>query len=393
RRVEGTSAQMRDCVFRIFAPLMLRFNPGYRPRQMPADRLAKTPPCEVPPVGWQPAHSKQSFNGLKKSRQFWERTMLVYTPPKTATGIPIIDLGSANSSKTIAWEIHKACRDTGFFYLMNHGVPMEMLTQQLDWARKFFALPLEKKLEIDMQRANRSCGYDPMQRQTLDPGSPPDLKEGFQFQRELPQEHSQCDTSSNTSMCPANFPGFREQMLAYQGMTINLGKRLMRYVALSVELSEDFFDAGLEPPMCPVRLLHSPPHPATADFNQLGAGAHTDWGSITMLLQDDCGGLEVRHASGEWVRAAPISGALIVNLGDMVQRWTNDIYHSTMHRVLNNLSGRDRYSAAAFFNPNSSYRVECLPTCAPADGKPLYDPCTVGEHIKQMFEQTYGNKA
>jgi len=141
-----------------------------------------------------------------------------------------------------------------------------------------------------------------------------------------------------------------------------------------------------------VRLLHYPPHPADAAFNQLGAGAHTDWGSITMLLQDDCGGLEVQHVSGEWIRATPIPGTLIVNLGDMVRRWTNDIYYSTMHRALNNVSGVDRYSVASFFNPNYLYRVECVPTCRPEVGEPLYPPCTVGEHIKEMFEKTYGRR-
>ena len=325
--------------------------------------------------------------------------MIIYTPPKTSAGIPIIDLDNGSSSearglRTIAWEIHKACRDTGFFYVANHGIPTEMLTEQLEWARRFFALPLEKKLAIDMANSKAPCGYDPMKRQTLDPGSPPDLKEGFQFNRELADESTAHGDSHRTSnQWPDAFPGFREHMLAYQGKMIDLGKRLLRYVALSLDLSEDFFDQGLQDPMSTVRLLHYPPHAANAEFNQLGAGAHTDWGSITMLLQDDCGGLEVQHASGDWIRATPIPGTLIVNLGDMIQRWTNDIYHSTLHRVLNNLSGRDRYSVASFFNPNSLYRVECLPTCMPQDRPPLYAPCTVGEHIREMFERTYGKKA
>ncbi len=320
--------------------------------------------------------------------------MIIYTPPKTSSEIPVIDLGCATPSsvRNAAWEIHKACRDTGFFYIANHGVPAEMLAQQLDWARRFFALPDAKKFEIDMQKTKGPNGYDPMRRQTLDPGTPPDLKEGFQFSREANKAHTPF-SHRDDNQWPTDFPGFREQMLAYQDKMIELGKRLIRYIALSLDLPEGYFDPGLSDPMCTVRILHYPQHASDAEFNQLGAGAHTDWGSITMLLQDDCGGLEVQHASDDWIRATPIPGTMIVNLGDMIRRWTNDIYHSTMHRVLNNASGRDRYSVASFFNPNSSYRVECLPTCRPQDGAPLYASCTVGEHIKEMFDRTYGTKA
>ena len=107
----------------------------------------------------------------------------------------------------------------------------------------------------------------------------------------------------------------------------------------------------------PCGCLHYPPHPSDAKSNQLGAGAHTDWGLITFLLQDDVGGLEVRNAAGQWLRAEPIDGTFVVNLADLVPRITNGLYHSTMHRVLNNVSGRDRYSVATFFNPNYARRA------------------------------------
>src|SRR5262249_33857593 len=151
-----------------------------------------------------------------------------------------------------------------------------------------------------------------------------------------------------------------------------------------------YFDGAYEDATLAVRLLHYPPQVATGPRNQLGAGAHTDWGAVTMLLQDDRGGLEVRKSAGDWIRAEPIPGPVGVNPGDMMRRWTNDLYHSTLHRVLNNVSGRDRYSVATFLAGRWDYRVECVPTCRPADRAPNYAPCTIGEHSREMAQKTYG---
>jgi isopenicillin N synthase-like dioxygenase len=326
--------------------------------------------------------------------------MIPYTPPQTASDVPLIDFADSFGSdlarrRAVAWEVHKACRDTGFFYVKNHGISAQSLELQLEWSRRFFALPTETKLELTMAGAKGPIGYEPMKLQTLDLGSPPDLKEGFQLHRERDDRAAgQASEAAyrGGNVWPAALPGFREQMLGYQQQIIGLGRHLMQILALSLDLPEDFFDAGLADLMCSVRLLHYPPQPADAAVNQLGAGAHTDWGSITLLLQDGCGGLEVQHASGQWIRATPIPGTLIINLGDMMRRWTNDLYHSTMHRVLNAASGQDRYSVASFFNPSYSFRVECVPTCRPEADEPLYPPCTVGEHLKEMFERTYGRK-
>ncbi len=288
--------------------------------------------------------------------------------------------------RAVAWQTHKACRDTGFFYVANHGIPTALFEGQLEWAKRFFALPIEAKSALSMTDTNRLCGYEPLRMQTLDHGSPPDLKEGFQFRREGDVE----DTRGGTNQWPATLQDFRPAMLAYQERIVTLGRHLMRVIALSLDLAEDYFDPALVGLSCSVRLLHYPPHPADAAINQLGAGAHTDWGSITMLLQDDCGGLEIQNNAGDWIRATPIPGTLVVNLGDMMRRWTNDIYQSTLHRVFNAAPGRDRYSVASFFNVNREHRVECLPTCRPETGAPNYPPCTVGEHTKEMFERTYG---
>ncbi len=146
-------------------------------------------------------------------------------------------------------------------------------------------------------------------------------------------------------------PGFREALDAYYFPMLDLGRHLMRLLALSLGEPEDCFDAAFRAPSASLRLLRYPPQPADAESNQLGAGAHTDWGAITLLAQDDCGGLEVENARGEWLRAVPVPDTFVVNLGDMIARWTNGAYHSNMHRVMNNVSGRNRHSLVLFFNP------------------------------------------
>lgn len=320
--------------------------------------------------------------------------MIDYTPPTAATFIPLVDLTDLASDKldkrkAVAFEIHKACRDTGFFYVSNHGVPLAMMEAQLESGRQFFAMPRERKLDVASTAKSGILGYEGLKTQTLDAGSPADLKESFMTSIEFPGD----DPAASRNLWPADLPGFKEQALAYSNHVVALGRRLAGALALSLELPETYFAAALERPGCSVRLLRYPPQPPDAEANQLGSGAHTDWGLITILLQDDCGGLEVRNADGVWIRADPIPGAFVINLGDMIPRLTNDLYNSNMHRVLNNVSGKDRYSCATFFNPPEDYLVKCVATCLPKEGEPKYAPCTVGEHTQEMIIKTYGKAA
>jgi isopenicillin N synthase-like dioxygenase len=167
---------------------------------------------------------------------------------------------------------------------------------------------------------------------------------------------------------------------------VQLGRELCGLIAASLGLAPTYFDEALAEPNANVRMLHYPPQPPRSG-RPLGCGAHTDWGFITILLQDDCGGLEI--AVGEtWLQADPIANALIVNLGDMVARMTAGAYASNVHRVVNSRSRRDRYSVATFFNPHALYQVACVPTCRPASGAPA--PITFADHINDMLRRTYG---
>lgn len=327
---------------------------------------------------------------------------MLYTPPRPTTRVPVIDLGPSRSRdvrdrRDVAWEIHKACRDTGFFYVADHGLDAGLVAAQLEWARRFFDLPLSDKLALHMRRSRSFAGYEPLAGQTLDTDSPPDLKESYYCGAELPDDHPYVVAGIRGyggNQWPEGLPGFREQMLAYYAAVRALGDRLMALLALSLDLPEDHFVAMYAQPCANVRLIHYPPQPVDARVNQIGAGAHTDWGGITILLQDDTGGLEVQNAAGDWIAAPPLPGTFVINLGDLVRRWTNDLYRSNMHRVRNgNAAGRDRYSVPFFFSPDYHARIECLRTCRDADRPPRYTACTAGEHLMEMFNHTYGRNA
>ncbi|AXL53955.1 penicillin synthase (plasmid) [Paraburkholderia caffeinilytica] len=322
--------------------------------------------------------------------------MLTYTPPTAAKFIPVIDLEESFSAdlearKKVAWEVHKACRDTGFFYVSNHRMSESMTEGQLALARAFFALPLEEKLKININNNPTMRGYEPMSSQALDDGSMPDLKEGFLAGINGLQAYVTKGEYNSQNQWPDAVPSMAPTTDAYLLGMLALGRHLMSVLALSLELPEDYFSEGLDMPMITTRLLHYPPQPRVGQGNQLGAGAHTDWGMLTMLLQDEVGGLEVRNADGEWVRAPHIPGTFIINLGDMVPVLTNGLYHSTMHRVLNSTPDRHRYSVPTFFDPNYFFRIKPLASCGAPQGGPARE-YTVGEHIAEMYAKTYGGK-
>lgn len=328
--------------------------------------------------------------------------MIVYRPAKAADSIPVIDLAPYFSDdlekrKTVAWEVHKASRETGFFYIKNHGIAAERLAQHLQLARTFFDLPPEEKDKVHIRNSACTRGYEPAAAQTLDEGSPPDLKEGFLIGNDLDESHpyvQQGVPNTGPNQWPDQPEGFKDSLNEYVDLMRNLGRTLASLVALSLELPEDYFSKeDLAEPLMIGRLLHYPPQEQQIVANQLGAGAHTDWGLLTMLLQDDIGGLEVLNADDEWIKAPPIEGTLVVNLGEMVRVLTNGLYRSNYHRVVNNQSGRSRYSCPTFFDPDYFYKVKCVPTCMPESGEPDFPETTVGEHIAYMYEKTYGRLA
>jgi isopenicillin N synthase-like dioxygenase len=315
----------------------------------------------------------------------------------SATSLPIIDIGGLwskepSARRAVAAELREACLDKGFFYIRNHGIPDRLVDAAFAEAKRFFALPMVEKVALDKAHSNANRGYEPLKAQALEPGAPADLKEGFY----IGPEHAADDPrvraqkfNHGPNQWPPQLPTFRTAMEDYFTAMLGLGERLMGGMALSLDLSEDHFQKFCAGPMMTLRLLHYPPQPANADSGQKGAGAHTDFGGLTLLRQGDIGGLQVwDQSSGGWIHADPVPGTFVVNLGDMIARWTNDRYRSTIHRVVNT-SGRERYSIPFFYVGNYDQVVECLPTCLGPGEQPKYPPTSVEAHLREMYRRTY----
>lgn len=303
--------------------------------------------------------------------------------------LPIIDLSDLLSGDPadVARAIGKACRETGFFYISNHGIDPSLQQAVFTEARRFFALPEQDKRALDKAHSRANRGYEALRAQTLEPGAPADLKEGFYIGVEQAADDLRFNHGPN--QWPA-LPGFRPVMEAYRDALDALASRLMGAIALSLGLPQDYFAGFCQDSMSTLRLLHYPPQPANPLPGEKGCGAHTDFGGLTLLLQDENPGLQVfDHGAGQWLRADPIPGTCVVNLGDMIARWTNDRYRSTLHRVVN-LSGAERYSVPFFFSGNPDHLVECLPTCLAPGETPSYAPVTVEQHHREMYRRTYG---
>ena len=324
--------------------------------------------------------------------------------------VPLLDL-SIGTPASLARQIDVALRDSGFFAVRHHGVAPGVVSAAFDAAHRFFALRQadKERWHIDgwpheeahgrpklphppsggLTRSGRlggalKRGFDPIGWQSLDPGQPPDVKESFYLGVEA--------IGPNQWPDEALLPGFRAACNSYSAAMDTLARRLMGLFELALELPRGHFDSFMRQPTATTRLLHYPPQPAQAAPGQIGCGAHTDWGALTLLAQDDAGGLQVQSPDGEWFDVAPIPGAFVVNVGDMAQRWTNDRWRSTMHRVINRgggkPGGRDRYSIAYFFDLDAQSRIEPLPTCVSATQPARYAPITAGEHLVEMYRRT-----
>lgn len=311
-------------------------------------------------------------------------------------GLPVVDISGLASSDpaaraAVGAALNDACTTFGFFYCTGHGVPTALMDAALAETRALFDLPDAAKQSVDKSLSPCNRGYETLGGQTLQPGAMPDRKEGYYIGEEIADGDPRMGRFNHgPNQWPSDLPAFRPTMMAYFAALSTVGGQLMRGMALSLDLAEDAFDGFTHRPLATLRLLHYPPsRPEVPD--EMGAGAHTDFGGLTLLMQDQVGGLQVQGPTGDWVEAPPMHGAYIVNLGDMIARWTNDRYRSTLHRVINR-SGRERYSVPFFYTGNPDYQVSCVPTCLGPDQSPKYPPVRIEDHLKAMYAQTYVTK-
>ncbi|MDA0240406.1 MAG: isopenicillin N synthase family oxygenase [Proteobacteria bacterium] len=314
----------------------------------------------------------------------------------STNALPVIDIsrlrsGDAAVRAGVGRDLRAACLDKGFLYLTGHGVPAGLRAEVFDEVENFFSLPVAEKMKADKVQSFANRGYEPLGGQTLEPGQPADLKEGYYVGRDLAMNDPRVVArkfNHGPNIWPEGRPSFRDVMERYFLVMQDLARLTMRGIALSLDLEEDHFEAFCDEELATVRLLHYPPQPANPAPGEKGCGAHTDFGTLTFLMQDDCGGLQVWDEEAGWIHAPPIPDTYVVNLGDMMARWTNDKYHSTLHRVVN-FSGRERYSVPFFYLGHPDMPVECIHTCLDDGEVAKYPPTTVVRHIEDMYNLTY----
>jgi len=325
--------------------------------------------------------------------------------------VPVVDISSLVSAGThsfddkqvsVAKEIANACKDVGFFYVINHGIPNELLNQVQIQMNHFFALTSEEKTKISIGLSNCHRGYFGLGEENLETGEEKleptyDLKEGFDSGIHVPDPEANPQLAGIPNYGPNQWPSaellpnFQPTIESYFSQVFELGLTLLRAFAVSLELPLDYFEKyykGEVPPMPILRLLRYPPQPENAPSGVMGCGPHSDYGFVTILFQDDVGGLEVFSSDGEWVKAPPIPYSLVVNVGDMMARLTNDLFSATVHRVFN-YSNRERFSIPFFFDPEFNTKIDCLASCVDENRPKKYPPVVYGEHLIKILNATY----
>ncbi|HEX9919021.1 MAG TPA: 2-oxoglutarate and iron-dependent oxygenase domain-containing protein [Pyrinomonadaceae bacterium] len=322
--------------------------------------------------------------------------------------IPVIDIGplverdaSVKDRQRTADEIGTASRRMGLFYIKNHGIPESHREEMFAEMKRFFALPEAEKMRLHIGNSSQFRGYVPLCGEVTQEKK--DWHECLDIQ---PKKHAGGDAADTGAVetghagrhplddpeqWPHGLPSFREVMMRTWDEKKYLSEKITEALALSLGLDAQFFKTYAGDELCDLRLLHYPPYEGTHDPGEVdaGMGAHYDHGFATVLSQDEAGGLDVLNEDGRWILAPHIPGTYLVNLGVMMQRWTNDRYRATLHRVQLPDARRQRYSIAFFNEPRYDALVEPLAVCCDADHPPGYAPCLFGEYLSGLFSKAY----
>eukprot|EP00128_Syssomonas_multiformis_P008769 Colp12_sorted_trinity150504_noHs@32600 len=303
--------------------------------------------------------------------------------------VPVVDLEDWQTGRKedVVSALKRACTEIGFFYVKNHGVHAESVPNVLKHASKFFGLPLEEKLKVARRRYNPNSthiyhGYFPVEENQTS------HKEGFDVGSESPFKGETRNTMFHeTNLWPdANLvPGFKETLVSYFEEVSKLGATLMSLIAQALDLPPNYFEPFFQDSITTLRLLRYPSPAEGAAASGLNCSEHTDSGVLTLLYQDPTGGLQVQNSSGAWVDVPFIPGTFVVNIGDMLQRWSNDRCVATVHRVLR--SPRERYSIPLFYEPSYDAPIACLPTCASPLCPPRYPQVKYGDFLLNKIRQ------
>ncbi|PWA94615.1 isopenicillin N synthase [Artemisia annua] len=343
---------------------------------------------------------------------------------KQVSKLNCIDLSSPDTPTSVSL-LKQACMDSGFFYVTNHGISPEFMEHVFTQSKNFFDLPLDQKMKLLRNEKHR--GYTPVLDELLDPVNQlhGDHKEGFYIGIELPEDDPEAQRKFyGPNLWPESdiLPGWRQTMEKYHQMAMEVVRKIARLIALALDLEANFFDRPefLGRPIAVLRLLHYEGQVSDPTKGMYGAGAHSDYGLVTLLATDCVSGLQIckdKDAKPQvWEDVKPLKGAFVVNLGDMLERWSNRIFRykysglshcfavilvfiwsslniclnrSTLHRVLGN--GQERYSIPFFVEPSHDCVVECLPTCQSKLNPPKFPPIKCEEYLLQRYQDTHAD--
>jgi isopenicillin N synthase-like dioxygenase len=320
--------------------------------------------------------------------------------PRAAAGqIPVIDYGpyfagARGALERVAADVAHACENIGFFYALNHGVPDELIDRAFAASRRFHAMPLEQKLTLKLNENN--IGYLPINASvqgasTVHKATKPNQNESFFISHDRGPEHPDVVAGKplrGRNQWPAALPEIRADMMAYFAALGAMCDRMLPPFAVALGLPADFFSPFFaDEAHAVVRFLHYPPQDTTDD-NTFGQAPHTDNSFMTALARTDVPGLAVRLPSGEWFAPPVIPGTFLINLGNIMRRWSNERFLSTPHGVLNE-SGTDRYSIAYFHSPNPNTVIECVPSCVTSDNPPRYPRAVYRDLVLEFYRANY----
>ncbi|MBT6140318.1 MAG: isopenicillin N synthase family oxygenase [Rhodospirillaceae bacterium] len=312
--------------------------------------------------------------------------------------IPIIDVGAIHSGDPVAManlavEFAAAYSTSGFSYIINHGVSQSLVDRVFDASARFHALPRADKMAIELNHLHR--GFIPINTSTdvnskLADVTRPNQSESFMMMRE--DGPSSPDVLAGGYLAgPNQWPdleGFRRDVTAYHDALATLGRSLVGVVAKSIGADPEALLPHFERPTTWLRLLFYPPTDPVEGDDLFGSAPHCDFGFLTILAQDQIGGLQVQTPGGTWADAPPIPGAFVVNVGDMLHRWSNGFLLSTPHRVINR-SGKERYSCPFFFDPNVATEIAPLASCISPEGPAKFGSLMFGDFLRGELEAGY----
>lgn len=324
---------------------------------------------------------------------------------------PIFDLGAFEvagdqEKKRLGAVVDEICRTTGFLAIANHGVDDAVIEGVWAKTHAFFDRPADVKQRVKAPYPGYPYGYLGAGTEALaksrNVDTPPDLKESFNGgPLAVPPDMTDPEALGfcyAATIWPEGPEGFVDAWKAYYRSMEDLARRIMRVFATALGLDEHFFDSYVDTPISALRALNYPQQRVVPQPGQLRAGAHTDYGSLTILLpQPGSKGLEIIAPDGEWTPVPPVPGAFVINIGDLMALWTNDRWVSTVHRVVNpppEEGGMQRRQSLAFFHqPNWFAEIACLPSCLPPDGEAKYAPVLSGPYLMGKFKSTVTAKA